>query len=74
MIHPKVHELSEPVKLNLIGLALMQARMRETHRAVKHYRSRIEAEKPGVARLAADAAFVRRLIRQHNRRSARASA
>lgn len=62
--------VSARVTEDIIGLAILECRLRETQSAVKSLRQRIEARVPGGSRLARDRQFVEVAIRAHNQRVA----
>lgn len=69
--------LRNEVKVNpadLIGLALMEAELRKTNRAIKGYRQRIAAGMPAGAKLTLTPTDIRRLVGEYNKHCAKRSA
>ena len=60
--------------MDLIRLAIMESRLRQTNRAIKLMRQRIAAGMPEGARLALTARDIRRLVREHNKHCAKRGA
>jgi hypothetical protein len=62
--------IPDHVKDDVLRLAILEVRLRQTRKVAKSIRQRIEAKRPGASRLVRDRQFVHAAIQEHNERAA----
>lgn len=69
MAWPMLQAIPKQVRLDLIGLALLQCQLRKLREAEPSFRERVEARMPGASSLVSDFTLVAALIQEHNARA-----